>query len=163
MKREVSTRETVGQALAKIPQGVFVMTSHFEDRVAGVMVSWVQQVAFEPPMVMVAIRKGRPITPLILDSHTFALCQVAKDDRLTMRKFFNSESGDEFPFQSLELHRAATGAPIIAKSLAYLDCEVVRHVDVEADHDIYIGHIVAGEVLHDGEVILRDRESGYEY
>ena len=80
-----------------------------------------------------------------------------------MRKFFNSESGDEFPFQSLELHRAATGAPIIAKSLAYLDCEVVRDVDVEADHDIYIGHIVAGEVLHDGEVILRDRESGYEY
>ena len=51
------------------------------------------------------------------------------------------ESGD--PFDCLPLDRLVTGAPIVRRAAAAFDCEVVRHLDMEADHELYIGHVLA--------------------
>jgi flavin reductase (DIM6/NTAB) family NADH-FMN oxidoreductase RutF len=124
-------------------------------------VSWVQQVSFDPPMIMTAIAKGRPITPLILESHAFALCQIAEGDRLSMRKFLAGP--DEMPFESLEHHRGRTGSPLLNRALGYLDCTVVRHIDIEGDHDLYIGRIIDGDLFREEPAVIRTREHGFTY
>jgi flavin reductase (DIM6/NTAB) family NADH-FMN oxidoreductase RutF len=156
-------RQSIGKALGRIPQSLYIMTSHFEERMRGVMVSWVQQVAFEPPMVMVGLSKGRPIVPLLHDSHSFALCQIAPSDKLTRKRFAAGVDAGDDPFEAIEITRAVTGSPIIKKALAFLDCELVRHFDVDGDHDIYIGLVRAGALLSDEQPIVKLREDGFRY
>ena len=153
----------IGKALGRIPQSLYIMTSHFEDRMRGVMCSWVQQVGFQPPMVMVALSKGRPIIPLLHDSHSFAVCQIAPSDRLSRKRFAGGTDAGDDPFEGIEIFKATTGSPIIKRSLAYLDCELVRHFDVDGDHDLYIGLVRDGDLLKQEDVMVHLRPDGFKY
>lgn len=152
-----------GGVLALLPRGSFVMTSAFEGARAGLRLRAVQQCADEPLLVSVAARKGHRIDPLIRDSHSFAVCFVSPGDRLIERKFAEeshaapvasagggvSGNGDEEPdpFDSLPTVTLATGSPILTRSIAALDCEVVRHFDLEADHELFVGQVVAARLF----------------
>jgi flavin reductase (DIM6/NTAB) family NADH-FMN oxidoreductase RutF len=153
----------VGKALGRIPQSLYIMTAQFEDQMRGVMVSFVQQVSFDPPMVMVCLAKGRPIVPLIHDSHAFAVCQIVRTDKLTLKRFARGSDAGESPFQAIETTRGTTGSPIIKRSLAYLDCKLVRHIDIDGDHDMYVGEVRDGNLLSDGEVFIHLRDNGFTY
>jgi flavin reductase (DIM6/NTAB) family NADH-FMN oxidoreductase RutF len=155
-------RVGIGQALAKIPQGVWVLTAAYEQRIRALMVSWVQQVSFEPPMVMVSLRKGRDIVPLLHDGHSFCLNQIHSDDRLSIKRFGENPQSDE-RLLGVETLRKATGAPVIARAMAFMDCELIRHIDIEGDHDMYVGLILDGGVLHEGNVPVHLRDSGWKY
>ena len=47
------------QALGRIPSGLFILSAGTGDQATATLVSFVQQVGFEPPVVVVALRKGR--------------------------------------------------------------------------------------------------------
>lgn len=153
----------IGAALGRIPSGLFILTARFEDRATGMLASWVQQASFEPPMVSVAIGKGRPIMPLISNSHQFGLCQVQKTDKVLMRKFASRLEANEDPFLGFEMVQPTKNqSPILAGGLGYLECDLVCHMDYEGDHDIFIGRIVNGAVF-DGEPFVHIRENGFRY
>lgn len=154
----------IGAALGRIPSGLFILTARHEERAGGMLASWVQQVCFEPPMIIAAIAKGRPILPLISDSRRFGLCQIPEDDRLLTRKFASSIPDGEDPFLSMEMiaPNAGDSAPLLANALAYLDCEVVCHMDVEGDHDLFVGKVHRGAYL-DGKPQIRLRTDGFKY
>ena len=156
------TPQQITQALGRIPGSVFIMTSHHEERNRGVMVSRVQLLSSDPPMVMIALPKGRPIVPLLHDSHAFALCQVSDSDKLTQKIFRNGIDAGENPFEALETKRGVTGSPIITRALAYMDCEMIRHIDVDGDHDIYVGLVREAQVNNDADdqVIIKLQPNG---
>lgn len=156
------TRRCVAPVLGRIPQSLWVMTATWEDRRAAVLVSWVQQVAFNPPMVSVSLRKGRHIVPLLHDAHRFALSQIPADARLIIHKLTRS-SLDEDPLEAVRTTRKVSGAPIISGALSYLDCELARHLDVEADHDLYIGAVLDGGILHREQPSIHLRSDGFDY
>jgi len=136
------------RALAHLPTTTYVLTSAYDGERAGVLVEWVAPAASEPLLVSVSVLKGHSIEPLIRDSHAFALCRVDPEDRLIAKKFgvrcAPDERGD--PFDSMHVRTLATGSPVIDRSAVVLDCEVVRHFDLEADHELYIGQVVAARV-----------------
>jgi flavin reductase (DIM6/NTAB) family NADH-FMN oxidoreductase RutF len=156
-------KQRIGRALGRVPQSLYVMTAQFEERATGVMVSWVQQAGFDPPMIVAALGKGRPIIPLLHDSHSFAICQIARSDKLTMRRFAKGAEEWDNPFDAIDVFRGETGSPIIRSSLAYLDCALVRHLDVEGDHDLYVGLVRDGDLMLDEEPIIHLRDSGLHY
>ncbi len=139
-------RTSVEQALALLPQALCVMTSAFDGGRAGVLVSRVMPCADEPLFVCVAARKGHSVAPLIRDAHAFGLCLIDESQRLLVRKFAPDAPEVEDPFDSLSSITLATGAPLLERSRAMLDCEVVRHFDLEADHELYVGQVLAGRV-----------------
>ncbi len=156
-------RDHVGLALANLPGGVWVLTADQEDRRMGILVGWVQQVCFDPPMVTVAIAKGKAIMPLISESRRFALCQIGDSDRVAHRKFSHDPEPHEDPFLGFELVPARqTGLPILKTSVGYVECELSCHMDVEGDHDLFVGRIVDAKRF-EGEPIVRLRENGFEY
>ena len=134
------------RALALFPRGSFLLTACFEHKRAGQIVQSVLPCAEEPMLICIAARKGHPIEPLIRDSHRFAVCRIDEEDKLLIRNFGSPSAGRGDPFDSLEIDRLATGSPIPKRCLAALDCEVLRHLDVEADHELYIGQVVAGRI-----------------
>jgi 3-hydroxy-9,10-secoandrosta-1,3,5(10)-triene-9,17-dione monooxygenase reductase component len=141
----------VAAALSQIPSGLYILTSHFEEARTGMLITQVQQCSSAPPLVLFAIAKGQPIEPLIRDSRSFALCQIHSED-LLMRKIFEPapDHGAD-PFISLPIFTSVTGSPILDRSIAWLDCELVRHLDVETSTSIYIGAVRIGGVRKDTE------------
>ena len=48
-------KATVGRALGRLPSGVFIMSARHGGESIAMMVSWVQQAAFDPPALSVAV------------------------------------------------------------------------------------------------------------
>ena len=147
-------RQQVATALGKIPSGLFILTAEHEERRMGMLTGFVQQVCFEPPMVSVAIAKGRPIMPLISESRQFGLCQVGENQRILTRKFANAGTAAlagpaDDPFLGFDLIKGNLAKlPLLAGSLAYIECELTCHMDVEGDHDLFVGTVRGGNCLN---------------
>ncbi|MEM0913823.1 MAG: flavin reductase family protein [Planctomycetota bacterium] len=138
--------DAISSALSLIPTGRFVLTAAHEERRAGMLVDWVQRCCLEPPMIVVAVEKGKGIMPLISESRQFCLCQVADDDRRLPRKFERESDLADDPFLGSDLVEGVLpNVPILRTSLAYLECELACHLDVEGDHDLFVGHVKGGE------------------
>jgi flavin reductase (DIM6/NTAB) family NADH-FMN oxidoreductase RutF len=132
------------RTFADLNRGVFVLTAQHDGRRAGLVVRSVQSCADEPPLIAVAVRTGHWIDPLVRDSHAFAVCRVSASERLLLRKLAEpARTRDSDPFDCVPTERLATGAPVLSRSMLVLDCEVVRHFDLEADHELFIGLVRA--------------------
>lgn len=133
---------TTGPELGISSVRPFVMTSAFENDRSAILVEWVQQCALTPPMICVAVRKGRPIEPIIRDSHAFALCEIADHDLTFDRMIRRACEHDDDILESLPYETLRTGSPCVMRSNRVLDCEVIRHVDFEADYELYIAQVM---------------------
>ena len=140
-------------ALAALPSATYIMTAAFEDKRAGVRVRAAMPCATEPLLIAIATRKGHWIEPMIRDAHAFALCQIDPGDRLLLAKFDEDRSceDDGDPFDAVPVITLRPGgAPVPRKSILAIECEVVRHFDLEADHELYVGQVLAARVMRDG-------------
>lgn len=134
--------------LESLTGGTYVLTSAHDSKRAGQIVRWVQRCADDPPLVCVAARKGHPIEPLIRDSHRFGVCRIDPRNKALVRRFTALRPPDERvdQFDAVEVERLVTGSPILRHCVVAVDCQVVRHFDLEADHELYIGLVVGGVV-----------------
>jgi flavin reductase (DIM6/NTAB) family NADH-FMN oxidoreductase RutF len=156
-------KDGMGAAIGRIPSGLFILTARYEDKSTGMLASWVQQVSFEPPMVSVAVAKARPIMLLISDSSSFGLCQLPQGEKIIMRKFASGVDASEDPFLGFDLVQdTALNVPILSHAMSYLECEVVCHMDVDGDHDLFVGKVKAG-AFHEGEPWVHLRDNGFKY
>ena len=129
-------------ALATVPAGDFVLSASHEGRRAGVLVRWVQLCAGEPPLLSVALKRGHWIDPLIRDARHFAVTRTVPGDRLIHKKFGEAKR-DGDPFDCLPIEFLRSGAPVIKRGISAMDCEVVRHLELDADCSLYIGRVIA--------------------
>lgn len=151
-------------ALGAIPSGQFVLTAAFEDRRLGMLITWVQQVCFEPAMVSISIQKGTPIMPLISESRRFALCQVGTEDRMLLRKFGGQIDLGDDPFLGQQLIKPLMPKlPILAAAKSYMELELVCHMDVEGDHDVFVGAVRNAGYQAPFEPMVHLRDNGMAY
>ncbi|MDG2020636.1 MAG: flavin reductase family protein [Phycisphaerales bacterium] len=149
MTLEISADSASKVATARMPVGRFLLTSAFGEARNGMIVTQVQKCADEPPTVTVSVRKGHALSPLIRDSGTFALCEIADAD-LMLSKLFQRPSdllGDD-PFLGHCLVPETQSVPVPTGAASWVVCELIRHLDIEADHEIYIGRVTQAGV-HD--------------
>ncbi|MHC5011818.1 MAG: flavin reductase family protein [Planctomycetota bacterium] len=138
----------IPDAVLRIPCGLFILTAGHDGARGGVLTRWVQPCSTAPPLVTVALAKGLPVEPIIRDARAFALCQVAAGDRFLTRMFATPQGRAEDPFVLLSTRCTGSSAPIIDRALSFLDCRIVRHVDLDTDHRLYVGQVVHAEILN---------------
>lgn len=152
------TPEDIARALATLPQTRAIITAAYEEDRAGLRVLSAQPCAADTPLICVAAQKGHRIDPLIRDSRAFALCLLREGDRLLERKFpiphASGDAGD--PFDAIPIVTITTDSPVPARCPVALDCEVVRHFDLEADHELFIGQVVGVRIVEAGDVSTDD-------
>lgn len=144
--------DQIDTVLERVPWSTWVMTAALDDQRAGVVVRWVQRCAEQPVLVSVSMTKCHALEPLLRDSRSFALNLVSETDRLLLRKFDGHVPPDELSdtFDSLATESWASGSPILRRAVAAIDCEIVRHIDLESDTELYIGQVIDARVIAGG-------------
>ena len=115
------------QALERIPCSDFLLTAGLGDFRGGILARWIQQVSASPPMVLVAIEKGQPLSPIIRDARFFGLCEPRADDRLLRKLFAEPAPGEEGrpegdPFVGMPVLTTSHGVPIPRRAASWLEC-----------------------------------------
>jgi flavin reductase (DIM6/NTAB) family NADH-FMN oxidoreductase RutF len=140
--------QLIHNALQSIPHATYVLTCCHDQFRDGIITQWVQQCSTDPPMLVVAIPKGRAIEPMLRDARAFALCMVPDSDRRALRLFGTDHEPDEDPFLSLTTDEAVTGMPILQQSLVWFDCKLEGHLSPDADCRLYLGRVVAAHICN---------------
>ena len=143
------------EALGRFPAAPFLLTASHGISRNGMLVSRVQQSSNTPPCVIVSVPKGQPLSPLIRDRRAFALCELAEGDLLLNRLFAKPRElhGDD-PFLGLALVETPLGLPVPRCIASWVECELIRHMDIESDFEVYVGRAVGGGILEAGRSTL---------
>ena len=149
-------------ALGRVPSGLFVLTVRRGEAETGMLASWVQQCAFQPPHICIAVQRDRPIGALLGDGSSFVV-NILDDSQTDMIVHFGRGFDlKEEAFRGLEVERPDGSAPVLSEALAYLECRVTGRHPV-GDHDLFLGQVVGGRVLSGGHPMVHCRKSGFHY
>ncbi|MFC2171456.1 flavin reductase family protein [Acidobacteriota bacterium] len=138
--------ETRKKVLQKVNNGVFIVSSHMGTEFNGMVASWVSQVSFAPPLVMIAVAKNRYSHDLIKNEGSFVVNVVGRDSAELVNSF--SSPGNTMRFEGIPFFTRETGSPILEAAIAYAECKTVQTVEC-GDHSLFIGEVVGAELLKD--------------
>ena len=144
-------------SLQKLGYGMYIIGSCKDDKLNAQIANTVFQITSEPPTVAVSINKNNLTHEYIKASRIFSasiLCQAAP---LPYIGSFGFKSGrDVDKLANVNYKIGETKAPVVLDhATAYLEAKVVQDVDV-GTHTIFIGRIVAAEVLTDDVCMTYD-------
>jgi flavin reductase (DIM6/NTAB) family NADH-FMN oxidoreductase RutF len=96
-------------------------------------------VSLDPALILVCIARSAGSFPAFAESRVFAV-NILSESQVDVSRRFASRLADKFA--GVDYRHGVSGAPIIAGSLAWLDCR--RYDLIEAgDHIILIGEVLA--------------------
>jgi 3-hydroxy-9,10-secoandrosta-1,3,5(10)-triene-9,17-dione monooxygenase reductase component len=156
-------RNTIGKALGRIPSGLFVLTAAHGGQSTAMLASWVQQTSFQPPTVTIAITRDRPIVQLISQSGKLALSIVPEKDTALMKRYARGVKPDEDAFEGMKVSQTPAGLPVFSDAVAWLECSLLKVFEFNADHDLYVAQVTAGQLLHEGQSFTHQRGNGFHY
>ncbi len=155
-------KDGIGAAIGRIPSGVFIVTAADDELSTALLASWVQQVAFEPPLIAVAVKEGRPIRALIESSNAFVVNVLAEGQNSILGHFAAGFGPDEDAFDGIATSKTAGGAAILTDALAHIDCKLHSSMQI-SDHILFVGEAVGGELQGEDPPYVHLRKSGFSY
>ena len=162
----MQSTDAIGPVLGRTPSGVFVLTAkHTDGRETGTLVSWVQQAAFEPPMVTVAVNRKRYLIEWLADSPNVVLNLVGESQKHFLKQFGAGFGPDEPAFEGMLVHRTESGVPILADAMGYLEGTVKSQMET-GDHMIFAVEITSadrGPGFDESKPMVHIRKSGFNY
>jgi len=147
------------QALSRLTYGIYVLTAADRDEINGMIASWVTQVSFDPPLLLVAVHPNRYTHSLIRSSGAFGLHCLRRDQEEYLTRFKEREPADKF--RDLQWKPGQTGTPILEDCLASLECRVQQTLE-PGNHTLFLGQILAARLHHDGSPLtVQDYQGTY--
>ncbi len=155
-------KEKIGQGLGRIPSGVAILTTQDGNQPGAMLASWFQQASFEPPMISVAVKKGRPMAEMLQVSKKFVLNVLHTGQKDMLVHFGKGFEPGENPFQGIKIETQKSGIPVIKHCLCFLEC-TVRHQYDAGDHQIFLGEVMNSGVEEEGQPMVHVRRNGFNY
>ena len=153
--------DAVAAAVARIPSGLAVLTATYKERSTGMLASWVQQASFEPLMLTVCVKAGRPIESLIDGAGRFVVNILGEDATDLLKHFGRGFGPEEDAFVGLPV-RVRDYCVQLEACVAHVACDVTEKVPA-GDHFVYLGRVVAGEADADARPYVHLRKSASSY
>ena len=155
------------QAIGQIPSGVFIVTvgKAGDAEASGTLVSLVQQVAIEPLYLGLAVRRGRALAAALTPGRKFVLNICHAGDKHLLRHFAKESRNGAGAFAGVAARQLDSGLTVLTEACAYIECEIVRKLEMGADHDLFIARAHDGALLGDGDLkpMVHVRHDGSKY
>ena len=152
----------LAQALGRLPSGLFVLTTGEGEAFTGTLVSLVQQVGFDPPVIAVAIQRGRPVETVIRDHGRFCLAVISKSGKALLAHFARGFEPGQPVLEGIESAESEVGVLYPKGVNAHLACQVIGEV-AWSDHTLFCGEVVAGACHGDDPPMVHLRKNGMQY
>ena len=138
------------KALWNLTYGVYVIGSIKGDKLNAQIANTVFQITSEPLAVAASINKNNLTHDFIRESKVFTASVLDQDTPLSFIGRFGFKSGRDInKLEGVGYKFGETKAPIVLENAnSYLEIRVDKEVDV-GTHTIFIGEIVAADVLND--------------
>jgi flavin reductase (DIM6/NTAB) family NADH-FMN oxidoreductase RutF len=153
------TSEEFRLALSHFAAGVTITTIRAGERIHGLTVSAFASVSAEPPLVAVIIDNRHRAKELFDTEGAVFAVNVLRHDQSALSNRF-AWVKDENRFAEGTWGTAATGAPILADALGWLDCTIQSRFPA-GTHTIYVGQVMASRVPEPGAAPLVYWNRGY--
>ena len=128
-------------ALRMIPYGLQVLGVSDGSQMDVASINWTTQVSFQPPLVVVGVKKDSKPFGILKTGRKFALSFLESGQRDLAFAFFKSVQPVDGKFGDYAYETAETGCPIISDAAAWVEAEVVS-IDETGDHAAVIGKVV---------------------
>lgn len=145
--------QTFKDTLSHFPSGVTVVTSLANGIPSGMTVSAFAAVSVTPPRVSICVSDEAETRQVIESSRSFAVHILGCSQAELGLRFAQLLPEVPTPFAGLGYSTAATGSPILAGCVAWLDCVLESTVTV-GDHKLFIGTPVAANARDSDEAAI---------
>ena len=154
------------RVLWKMPSGLYVVGSTDKgQRRNGMTANWVTQLSFDPKWVGVSVEREALTHELIDAGGCFAISIIDREDRAIVRKFSKPVEVDldGKTLNGFQYVERVTGAPILAQSVAFVDCEARERLEA-GNHTLFAGEVMDAGFLKDEETpVLRMEDTRMSY
>ncbi len=145
--------------LELLPYGVHVAATGGEGTVTAIILTWLSQVSFEPPLIMISLETGGDFVKQVEHAGVFSVSLLRSEDKDIAQRVLGGKG--DFPGGSPLFRAGPTGVPALEGALGTLWCRVHRAVPA-GDHTIILGEVMGGEQLRRGATLTLDA-TGWKY
>src|SRR6516165_12280686 len=144
---DAATYRTV---LGHFATGIAIVTAFDGDEPVGMACNSFTSVSLEPPLVLFCAAKSSTTWPRIQAAGKWAANVLAEDGE-EMCRLFAQKGADRFAHTPYTIGRS--GAPILDRALAFVDCETTAEHDA-GDHVIVVGRVLELGFAPEGKPLL---------
>ncbi len=149
------------QTLELVTYGLYVIGTHRGAQKHAVMVNWLMQASFDPPLITLALMKEALSTAMVAETGDFTINFPPADQLDFATTFIKRPAQEGNRLAGYEFYTKTTGAPIFKDALGFVECKVVATVD-HGDHLIFVAEVVDAGVHREGEPLaLRGTKMHY--
>jgi flavorubredoxin/flavin reductase (DIM6/NTAB) family NADH-FMN oxidoreductase RutF len=164
IKQMKSLDNDLDKALGRLSGGLYIITAQKGGVSSAMLATWVAQASAEPLGISIAVAKDRAIESFLHVGDQFVLNILEEGNYQPLMKHFLKR----FPpgadrFAGIKIYPASNDCPILADSLAFLECEVVSRMEGD-DHWIVYSRVDVGRVAKaDALTAIHHRKVGNHY
>lgn len=156
MSPEIPVTDVRSDAMRLLSNGVYVLTACLGDTLHAATVSWVSQVSFQPPLVMVALQRNSHLAHAVRKAHRFAINILGVDQQMLAENFFahiTAPAGAP-ALAGHPLREGVAHCPLITDAMAWLECRLDAELPSPGDHNILLGEVTGAGIRHPGAPIV---------
>ncbi|MSR75709.1 MAG: flavin reductase family protein [Planctomycetes bacterium] len=158
-----SSNPELAAALGRIPSGLFIVTVRSGTERTAFLASWVQQCAFDPPMLSICVKRGRPAEDMLREGEVLTVNILRTGAGALMKPFAKGVPPGADPYVGVETEGPFSGAEVLKDALASIDARVQARSDA-GDHVLLLAEVLAGRVHGEGgEPWVHVRRNGFSY
>jgi flavin reductase (DIM6/NTAB) family NADH-FMN oxidoreductase RutF len=151
-------------ALRAIENGLYLVGCASGDQKNVFLASWLSQCSFEPPLVMMGLKRGSMSHGLIRESGGFVVNVPSSEQKDLVQRFFKHGDVEDGKIhgESFQVSKRFA-APILQVTPAWFEVKIVE-VFEKGDHDVVVGEVVdAGVNTKDRFAPLTEALTGWNY
>jgi flavin reductase (DIM6/NTAB) family NADH-FMN oxidoreductase RutF len=148
MTPDASGPDVRTEALRLITNGVYVLTACGPEKLHAATVTWASQVSFQPPLVMVALRRNSHLAEAVRRAHRFALNILAADQSELAGHFFEHRTAavEASEVNGLPVRMTVGRCPLLTDAPAWVECKMVAEPPSPGDHALMLGEVTGAGV-----------------
>jgi flavin reductase (DIM6/NTAB) family NADH-FMN oxidoreductase RutF len=152
-------------AVGHIPSGLFIVTAADNNNsiLDGYLASFVQQVSFNPLVIALAVKPGRPAYDLIKAGKVFTVNVVGDHDKTYLKHFWKGYDPKENPLKDLPHHMSELNGFILDQAKSAIECVMIGSAQ-PGDHEVIFAEVKASHVMSiESKPMVHIRKSGADY